>query len=62
MNRWYSDELQMMVSSKRSDPRTGDETFRLTNIRLGEPGAYLFQAPSGYQISEPKTGVGGGIR
>ena len=51
---WYSEELQMTVMSKRSDPRTGDETFRLTNIRRGEPGAYLFQAPSGYQISEPK--------
>ena len=50
---WYSDELQMMVSTKRSDPRSGDETFRVTNIRKGEPGAYLFQAPSGYQISEP---------
>ena len=60
---WYSDELQMMVSSKRSDPRTGDETFRLTNIRRGEPGAYLFQAPTGYQISEPKGGGGAvGIR
>ncbi|MEO8597092.1 MAG: hypothetical protein ABI759_27485 [Candidatus Solibacter sp.] len=51
---WYSEELQMMVSSKRSDPRNGDETFRLTNIRRGEPGAYLFQPPSGYQISEPQ--------
>ena len=59
---WYSGELQMMVSSKRSDPRTGDETFRMTNIRLGEPGAYLFQAPTGYQITEPKSGGGVGIR
>jgi hypothetical protein len=55
---WYSEELQMMVSSKRSDPRTGEESFRLTNIRRGEPGAYLFQAPTGYQISEPKSGAG----
>ncbi|MCX6628713.1 MAG: hypothetical protein NTW28_13925 [Candidatus Solibacter sp.] len=51
---WYSEELQMMVMSKRSDPRTGDETFRLTNIRRSEPGAYLFQAPAGYQINERK--------
>jgi len=57
---WYSEELQMMVSSKRSDPRTGDETFRMTNIRRGEPGAYLFQAPTGYQITEPKSGSGAG--
>ena len=42
---WYSDELQMQVMSKRTDPRTGDESFRLTNIRRGEPGAYLFQPP-----------------
>ena len=27
---WYSDELQMVVMSKHSDPRTGDESFRLT--------------------------------
>jgi hypothetical protein len=51
---WYSDELQMMVMSKHSDPRTGDESFRLTNIRRGEPGAYLFQAPAGYQITDRK--------
>jgi hypothetical protein len=51
---WYSDELQMAVLTKHSDPRTGDETFRVTNIRKGEPGAYLFQTPAGYQISERK--------
>ena len=51
---WYSDELQMVVMSKHSDPRTGDESFRLTNISRSEPGAYLFQAPAGYQINERK--------
>jgi len=51
---WYSEELQMQVMSKHSDPRTGDESFRMTNIRKGEPGAYLFQAPAGYQINERK--------
>jgi hypothetical protein len=43
---WFSEELGMMVYSKRSDPRTGDETFRMTNIRRGDPPAYLFQAPA----------------
>jgi hypothetical protein len=51
---WYSEELQMSVMTKHSDPRTGDETFRLTNIHRGEPGAYLFQPPAGYQINERK--------
>jgi hypothetical protein len=43
--RWYSDELGMTVYSKRTDPRSGDETFRVTNIRRGDPAAYLFQPP-----------------
>jgi hypothetical protein len=51
---WYSDELQMAVMSKHSDPRTGDESFRVTNINRGEPAAYLFQPPAGYQINERK--------
>jgi hypothetical protein len=52
--RWYSPELQTVVMTKRSDPRTGDETYRLANVRRGEPGAYLFQVPAGYQIVEGK--------
>jgi len=52
--RWHSPELQTVVMTKRSDPRTGDETFRLANVRRGEPGAYLFQVPAGYQIVEGK--------
>jgi hypothetical protein len=51
---WYSADLQMMIMSKHSDPRTGDETFRVTNINRGEPAAYLFQLPAGYQIAERK--------
>jgi hypothetical protein len=51
---WYSADLQMVVMSKHSDPRTGDESFRVTNISRGEPAAYLFQLPTGYQITERK--------
>jgi hypothetical protein len=51
---WYSAELQMNVMTRHSDPRTGDESFRLTNINRSEPAAYLFQAPAGYQINERK--------
>ena len=51
---WYSAELQMNVMTKHSDPRTGEESFRLTNINRAEPAAYLFQAPTGYQIYEHK--------
>jgi hypothetical protein len=51
---WYSPDLQMVIMSKHSDPMTGDESFRLTNINRGEPAAYLFQLPAGYQIAERK--------
>lgn len=52
--RWYSPQLQMVVRTKHSDPRTGEHTFEMTNIRLGEPAATLFQVPAGYQIEEGK--------
>lgn len=50
---WYSPDLQMLVMSKRSDPRFGDTTYQLTNIQRAEPDAALFQVPSDYTI---KTG------
>jgi hypothetical protein len=49
---WFSAELKTTVMSKHSDPRTGEESFRLINIRRGDPGAYLFQPPSGYTIRD----------
>ena len=52
--RWNSLDLQTVVMTRRNDPRTGEE-FRLTNIRRGEPGAYLFQVPAGYQMATRKS-------
>ncbi|MDQ3011508.1 MAG: energy transducer TonB [Acidobacteriota bacterium] len=49
---WYSPELQTTIMNKRSDPRIGETTFRLTNIHRGEPEASLFQVPSDYTIKE----------
>lgn len=51
---WYSDELAATVYTKRSDPRTGEEIFRLTNIQRGDPPAALFQAPAEPQVNEKK--------
>jgi hypothetical protein len=50
--RWYSNELQTVVLTRRTDPRTGEETFRLTNVRSGEPGPHLFMVPPGYQLTD----------
>ena len=55
--RWYSSELQALVMTKRHDPRSGDTTYRLTNINRRDPERSLFQVPADYTIvdrSAPK--------
>jgi len=47
---WFSQELKIMIMSKRSDPRFGESTYRVTNISRSEPDAALFQIPSEYTI------------
>ncbi|MBZ5504593.1 MAG: hypothetical protein LAO78_03800 [Acidobacteriia bacterium] len=47
---WYSPELHTMVLRKHSDPRVGETTFRLTEIKRNEPDASLFQAPAGTKL------------
>ena len=47
---WTSPELKTMVYSKRSDPRIGEQTFRLTNIVRAEPNPSLFTVPSDFRI------------
>lgn len=42
---WRSPELQIVVLSKRSDPRFGETTYKLTDITRGEPNPALFQVP-----------------
>jgi hypothetical protein len=50
--RWYSDDLQMVVKSSNSDPRFGTTTYELTNINRAEPDSTLFQVPSDYTVKE----------
>jgi len=51
---WFSPELHTMVLRKHSDPRTGDSTYRLTEIKRNEPDAALFQPPAGTKLrTEP---------
>lgn len=40
--RWYSKELGMVVYSKNTDPRFGEQTYRLTNLVRAEPDPSLF--------------------
>lgn len=50
--KWYSPELRINILTKNSDPRFGETTYRVTNIRRGEPDASLFQVPSSYKLEE----------
>jgi hypothetical protein len=49
---WTSPDLKTVVYSKRSDPRMGEQTFRLTNIVRSEPSPSLFTVPADFKIVE----------
>lgn len=49
--RWMSTELKTLVLSTRKDPQSGETTYRLTNLRKGEPARMLFEMPSDYTLA-----------
>jgi hypothetical protein len=50
--RWFSKELQTLIMTRRSDPRSGEVIYRLTNIDRSEPDRTLFEVPAGYTVKE----------
>ena len=53
--RWFSKDLDMIVYSKHSDPRFGEQTYRMTNINRSEPDRSLFTLPSDYKVVSEQT-------
>jgi hypothetical protein len=51
---WYSPELQTMLMTRHRDPRSGETTYRLTNLSRSEPDRSLFEVPAGYTVQEGK--------
>jgi hypothetical protein len=49
---WYSQQLQVQVVTKMSDPRLGDGTTKLTDISPAEPDPALFMPPADYTIKD----------
>src|SRR5580700_1633295 len=49
---WTSPDLKTIVMSKRTDPRSGEQTFRLTNIVRSEPDPTLFAIPADFKKVE----------
>jgi len=54
---WYSSELHMIVLSKRSDPRSGETVFQLTNLSRAEPPSTLFVVPGDFQMTQQTRGM-----
>jgi hypothetical protein len=49
---WTSPDLKTIVYSKRSDPRMGEQTFKLTNIARAEPDASQFSVPADFKLTD----------
>jgi hypothetical protein len=56
--RSYSPDLQMVVQSSRTDPRSGVTTYQLSNISTAEPAETLFQLPSGLTLQQGPSARG----
>jgi hypothetical protein len=50
--RWYSEQLKTFVMTRHSDPRFGETTLKLTNVRLSEPPASMFEVPADFTMQE----------
>lgn len=53
--RWFSQDLKVLVMSRQSDPRFGETTYRLTNITRSEPSPQLFEIPADFTIVDPMS-------
>ncbi len=53
--RWYSEDLGMLIKSSNKDPRFGETTYELTNILTGAQDPTLFQIPADFKMN-------GGVR
>ena len=50
--QWFSDDLQVLVMTRHSDPRSGETVYRLRNILRAEPDQNLFTVPGDYTIQQ----------
>ena len=50
--QWFSEELQVLVMTRHSDPRSGETIYRLRNILRAEPDPSLFTVPADYQVMQ----------
>lgn len=51
--KWFSPDLQMVIMSKRTDPRMGETVYTISKINRANPELSLFQVPAGYTERQP---------
>jgi hypothetical protein len=56
--RWYSQDLQMVLKSTRNDPRFGTTTYTVSSIQRTEPAATLFAVPANFTVETGGRGPG----
>lgn len=52
---WHSPELQAVIYTKHTDPRSGERIYRMAGLKRDEPAASLFTVPSDYTIKDLTT-------
>jgi hypothetical protein len=52
---WRSPDLNLLVLTRHSDPRSGESSYRLINIIRAEPDTSLFMVPADYTMRD--TGI-----
>lgn len=51
---WYSSRLGINLISKVDDPRSGRQTFTVTELTTSEPDAKFFAVPEGYRVVDQR--------
>lgn len=60
--QWFSPDLQVLVMTRHSDPRSGETVYRLTNIVRAEPDRSLFEIPADYTVKDTPRRVPSPLR
>ena len=55
--RWFSPELHIVLYAKTIDPRAGETTYRISDVKRGEPPAELFRVPADYKTRGEMPGA-----
>ena len=50
--QWFSPDLEILIMTRHSDPRSGETTYTLSNVARSEPAANLFDVPQDYTIQD----------